>query len=163
MARPRRGDLDTMILATLDKANLYSTCHPGLPYGFEFLQQASLESLADGKHAIDGQRLFAIVARDQGRGLDGAFLECHRKYIDIQYVISGHEIIGWQPLGHCQQVKQLYDSESDLGFFHDRPKTWLEVLPKSFAIFFPEDAHAPLASSGPVHKVVIKVAVDYTA
>ena len=152
-----------MILATSDKAFQYVSAHPGLAYGFEFLQRASLDSLADGKHEIDGQRLFAIVARDQGRGMDGAFLEFHRKYIDIQYVVSGHEIIGWQPLGHCQQVKQLYNPETDLGFFFDRPKSWFEVLPKTFAIFFPEDAHAPLASNGPVRKVVMKVAVDYAA
>ncbi len=149
-----------MILGTLDKAGQYAACHPGLLEGFRFLQRPSLELLDAGKHEIDGQRLFAIVAHDQGRGLEGAFLEFHRKYIDIQYVISGHEIIGWQPLDQCRQVKQLYSPESDLGFFSDRPKSWFEVLPKSFAIFFPEDAHAPLASSGPLHKVVIKVAVD---
>ena len=150
-----------MILARLDESSQYAACHPGLSRGFEFLHRASLQSLGAGKHEIDGTRLFAIVAHEQGRGLDGAFLEFHRKYIDIQYLISGHEIIGWQPMDQCQQVKQLYSPESDLGFFQDRPKSWFEVLPKSFAIFFPEDAHAPLASTGTLHKVVIKVAVDY--
>jgi len=31
----------------------------------------------------------------------------------------------------------------------------------SFAIFFPEDVHAPLGTDGFIHKVVIKVAVEW--
>ena len=150
-----------MILTTFDNALRYVGCHPGLLRGFVFLDQTDLGSLEAGKHEIDGQRIFAIVAHDQGRGQDGAVLEFHRKYIDIQYVVSGHELIGWKPLGHCNEVQQVYDQEKDFGLFADRPASWFEVRPKSFAIFFPEDAHAPLASLGPVHKVVIKVAIDY--
>lgn len=150
-----------MILDTFDKAAQYAACHPGLMRGFKFLQQASIESLADGKHEIDGERMFAICAHDQGRDRAGAVLEFHRKYIDIQYVVSGDEIIGWKPLSRCQQIKQAYSPDNDCGLFLDRPPSWFEVLPRFFAIFFPEDAHAPLAATGAVHKIVIKVAVDY--
>ena len=148
-----------MILATIEQAHRYANCHSGLARGFEFLQTTKLTELADGKHEIDGDRLFAIVAHDTGRGRDGAFLEVHRKYIDIQYVVSGNEVIGWQPLGICESIKQEYDSEKDIAFFLDRPQSWFEVLPRSFTVFFPEDAHAPLAATGPVHKIVLKVAV----
>ncbi len=148
-----------MILATLEKCQQYVSCHPGLARGFEFLQSASLADFPAGKHEIDGQNLFAIFAHDQGRGREGVFLEFHRRYIDIQVAISGSEVIGWQPLESCQQVKQTYDPERDLGFYLDRPQSWFDLAPGSFAIFFPEDAHAPLASTGLVHKVVIKVAV----
>ncbi len=149
-----------MILAPLDKAFRYAACHPGLLRGLEFLQQMLIESLTDGKQEIDDQRLIAIVAHDQGRGREGAVLEFHRKYIDIQYVVSGSELIGWQSLESCRQPKQIYDPESDCGLFSDRPTSWFELSPQSVAIFFPEDAHAPLAATGPVHKVVMKVAVD---
>ena len=148
-----------MILATIEMAHRYANCHSGLSRGFEFLQTTKLEELVDGKHEIDGERLFAIVAHDQGRGREGAFFEAHRKYIDIQYVVSGNEVIGWQPLASCHSIKQEYDATTDLAFFFDRPQSWFEVLPRSFAVFFPEDAHAPLAATGPVHKVVLKVAV----
>ena len=149
-----------MILATIEQAYRYADCHSGLSRGFEFLQTTKLDELPEGKLEIDGKRLFAIVARDQGRGKDGAILEVHRKYLDIQYVISGNELIGWQPLTSCQAVKQAYNAETDLAFFLDRPRSWFELAPRSFAVFFPEDAHAPLAAQGPVHKVVVKVAVD---
>ncbi len=148
-----------MILTTLEKCSQYAHCHPGLRGGFEFLRTSSLADFPDGKHEIDGSQLFAIFAHDQGRGQEGAWLEFHRRYIDIQVALSGAEVIGWQPLASCQEVKQAYDAERDLGFFLDRPRSWFELAPGSLAIFFPEDAHAPLAASGPVHKVVIKVAV----
>lgn len=148
-----------MILATIEQAYRYANCHKGLSRGFEFLQTTKLEDLPDGKLEIDGERLFAIVAHDQGRTRDGAILEAHRKYIDIQYVISGNEIIGWQPLATCKEIKQVHNPETDLAFFLDRATSWFEVAPRSFAVFFPEDAHAPLAAQGPVHKVVVKVAV----
>ncbi len=149
-----------MILATIEQAYRYADCHPGLSRGFDFLRSTKLDELPDGKVQIDGERLFAIVAHDQGRGRDGAILEVHRKYIDIQYVISGNELIGWQPLATCKTVKQAYDSATDLAFFLDRSSSWFELAPRSFAIFFPEDAHAPLAAQGPVHKVVVKVSVE---
>lgn len=148
-----------MILATLEQSHRYAACHRGLARGFEFLQSAKLLELADGRHELDGLNLFAIVAHDQGRSREGAFLEAHRKYIDIQYVVSGDEVIGWQPMGSCQSVKQAYDAETDLAFFWDRPESWFAVSAGSFAVFFPEDAHAPLAGNGPVHKIVLKVAV----
>lgn len=44
--------------------------------------------------------------------------------------------------------------------FFDRPATWLAVSRGVFAVFYPEDAHAPLASLGPIHKAVVKIAVD---
>jgi YhcH/YjgK/YiaL family protein len=149
-----------MILATIEQAYRYADCQHGLSRGFEFLQTTKLDKLPDGKHEINGERLYAIVAHDQGRGREGAILEVHRKYIDIQYVISGHEMIGWQPLTSCSAVKQAYNFETDLAFFLERPPSWFELAPRSFAVFFPEDAHAPLAGNGPVHKVVVKVAVD---
>ncbi len=48
-------------------------------------------------------------------------------------------------------------------FFADRPETWFAVKPGSFAIFYPQDAHAPLAGTGETRKAVMKVAVDWPA
>ena len=106
-----------MILATLEQAFRYANCHHGLSRGFEFLQTTKLDELPDGKLSLDGDRLFAIVAHDQGRGRDGAILEAHRKYIDIQYAISGNELIGWQPLATCRSVKQEYNLGNRFSIF----------------------------------------------
>ena len=100
------------------------------------------------------------MSRDQGRGREKSLLEAHRRYIDIQFVISGEDCIGWLPISDCERVSSPYDANRDLEFFFDQPATWLAVSPGNFAAFYPEDAHAPLAAQGPIHKVVVKVAVE---
>lgn len=149
-----------MIVDYLQEANRYSPLHAGFADVFEFLRRADLAKLADGRHEIDGERLFAIVSRVEGRGREKALLEAHRRYIDVQFVISGQDCIGWMPTADCERVASPYDPEKDLEFFFDRPATWLAVSTGAFAIFYPEDAHAPLATSGPIHKAIVKVAVD---
>ena len=119
-----------------------------------------MAQLPDGRHEIDTDRLLAVVSRDQGRGREQSLLEAHRRYIDIQFVISGEDCIGWMPVSDCERVSSPYDAERDLELFFDRPATWLAVTPGTFVVFYPEDAHAPLATRGPVHKAVVKVAVD---
>lgn len=128
--------------------------------GMQFLQSNELLKLDAGKHVIDGDDLFAIVADDLGRGKEDSPLECHRAHADIQYVVSGVDVIGWRPLVLCRHPREEFDAERDLGFFTDRPTTWLTVPEQHFAIFFPDDAHAPLANTGPVRKVVVKVRLD---
>lgn len=150
-----------MIIDHLQRAQRYLSTHPGIRAGVEFLRRPDLKQLAAGRHELDGHRLFAIVALDQGRGREKSLLEFHRKYIDIQYLAVGVDIIGWRPTELCDRIATPYDEEKDIGFFYDRPETWAEVPDGYFAILFPEDAHAPLATTGNVHKVVVKVAVDF--
>ena len=149
-----------MLIDNLQNADRYSRLHPGFVGAFAFLRRVDLDQLPSGRHEIDGERLYAIVSRDQGRGREKSLLETHRCYIDIQFVVSGEECIGWLPLSDCRRVSSPYDADNDLAFFFDRPATWLAVSPGNFAVFYPEDAHAPLAVQGPIHKVVVKVAVE---
>lgn len=151
-----------MIIDRLDRASRYLAVHPGLGPGMGFLRRLNLEQLAVGRHEVDGRRLFAMVAQDQGRGREKSLLEFHRRYIDIQYLAAGVDVIGWRPTDLCDRIATPYDDEKDIGFFYDRPQTWVEVPTGYFAILFPEDSHAPLATTGSVHKVVVKVAVDWS-
>ncbi|MEZ6138651.1 MAG: YhcH/YjgK/YiaL family protein [Pirellulaceae bacterium] len=149
-----------MIVARLEDAGRYAALHPLFARGFEFLQRDDLRDLPDGRHEIDSERVFAIIARGIGRGQADSPLEYHRRYIDIQYVISGVDSMGWLPASECRRHQFDYDGEKDLGFFADRPPTWVRVPSGCFTVFYPEDAHAPLGGSGPLHKVVVKVSVD---
>jgi biofilm protein TabA len=103
--------------------------------------------------------MFVIIDRKDGRGHDGARLEAHRRYIDIQYTIHGDEEIGWSPLAACTAPAGPFDATKDIIFFDDAPSSWLSVPRGSFAIFFPEDAHAPLAGRGALTKAIVKIAV----
>jgi biofilm protein TabA len=101
-----------------------------------------------------------IVGQDPARGQDHAVLESHRNFIDIQYTISGHERIGWEAASECE-AESPYDAGRDLQFYDNRPRLWVDVPADHFAVFFPTDAHAPLAGDQSPRKAVVKVAVKW--
>ena len=148
-----------MILDHLNNAARSLPLHKDFAKAFEFLRQAGLKDMADGKYPIDGDRVVATIAASEGRGTAGAKIEAHRKFIDIQFTIAGEEVIGWKPTPACSPVITPYDPVKDIEFLGGEPITWVTVPPGTFMIFFPEDAHAPLAGKGKVRKVVVKVAV----
>lgn len=151
-----------MILDRLENAERYYSMHPGFQPSFEYLRRTDLKNLPAGKHDLDGAKLFLRHNQCQGRGRD-AKLEAHRQYIDIQYTVSGPEEIGWRSTPLCRQPDKPFDEKNDIVFFNDSPESYFAVPPGSFAIFFPEDAHAP--QSAPVGcdllKAVLKVAVGW--
>jgi len=149
-----------MILDRLDNAEQYARLNDAFAAAFRFLRRVDLARLPPGRHGIDGDRVYAVVANDKARRREEAKLEAHRKYIDIQFVISGNEEMGWKPLKSCGAVSVAYNPEKDIEFLAGSPDTWITVAPGSFVIFFPEDAHAPLVGAGTIHKVVVKVKGD---
>jgi len=150
-----------MIFDSLNNSTRYIDVHPGFKRGFEFLSNHPLDKLTDGKHPIDGDRIFALGMATKGKGIEKAVFETHRKYIDIQYTVSGADLIGWDEQSLCTPTPDGYDAEKDVEFYTDRPNLWIPVSSGRFAIFFPEDAHAPLGTDSLVHKVVIKVTLDW--
>lgn len=148
-----------MILDTLENAAKYEGFRAGLSEGFGFLNQPGLAELEDGKHEISGDLVFAMVQRCDGRAIEDGELEGHRKYLDIQFVISGEESMGWTPRSDLPE-SGAYDAAKDLEFFEGAPASVIKVPPGSFTIFLPSDAHLPCVGDGPIHKVVVKVAID---
>jgi biofilm protein TabA len=149
-----------MILDILENAHRYLALHNGFAMAFEFLMRSDLKELPVGRYEIDGERVYGIVSKDPGRKKEDALLETHEKYIDIQLVLAGTDDMGWKPKSSCKHPSEEYDQQSDIQFFADKPDAWLSTGSGAFAIFFPEDAHMPLISSGQIHKVVVKVAAD---
>lgn len=145
-----------MILASLEQADRYLTLHPGFHAAIGFLRSQPLGDLSEGRIEIAGGS-YALVFRTPMRPRSEARLEAHRKFIDIQYVVAGIEEMGWRPHTQCRQPHGNYDADQDVQFFGDEPHGYLPVLSGELAIFFPEDAHAPLVGNGEVHKIVIKV------
>jgi biofilm protein TabA len=148
-----------MILDRLTNADRHVAAHDGFARAWAFLRQDGVNNLPAGRHEVDGERVYAVVSEDRGRGPGSAKLESHRKYIDIQFVVSGRELIGWRDLSRDRSGGLGYDADRDIEFFAGSPETWFVVPPGSFVVLFPDDAHAPLAGEGPVRKIVMKVAV----
>jgi len=158
-----------MIFDKLQSAERYMRLHPSFARGFAYLREANWAQLiiaAQGaarhstRHPIDGDRMYVSIDYAEGRGREGARLEAHRRYIDIQFTIDGHEEIGWKPLADCALTSVAYDEAKDVVFFSDRPDSWLLLPAGHFAIFFPDDAHAPLAGRGLLKKAIVKIALE---
>ena len=148
-----------MILDILENAHRYLALHKDFARAFDFLLRPDLKELPAGKHEIDGGSVYAIVAREAGRRKEDALLETHEKYIDIQLVLAGTDEMGWKPRSLCKHPFGKYDPQNDEQIFTDEPDAWISTQSGAFVIFFPEDAHMPLISSEPIHKVIVKIAV----
>lgn len=148
-----------MIISTLSQSSRYAALHPLFPRVFEYIRNTDLLSLDPGRYPIVDKQLFAIVENVPGRTHAEAKLECHRRYIDIQLVLEGTDEMGWKVLADCSRPVSDYSAERDIRFFNDAPATWIVTPPDHFCIFFPEDAHAPLVSSGNIRKVIFKIAI----
>ncbi len=148
-----------MILDTLKNAGGYEAMHGLFPAGFEFLRRDDLAGLSDGRHEIDGDRVYAMVVRGHGSPREDGKLETHDKYIDRQFVLSGLDEMGWKPRCSCVEPVSDHDADKDVRLFRDQPDSWIAVGPGAFAIFFPEDAHMPMVGATELHKVIVKIAV----
>ena len=148
-----------MILDSICSVKNYVNMYPGFDKAFDFLRQKDICNLEDGEYEIDNRNVFAIVASSTGKGEDRAVLEAHDKYIDVQFTLEGKERIGWTCRGECCDIRDEYNSERDLIFYNDKVREWFDVPENNFAVFFRNDAHAPLAGCGEVRKVVIKVKI----
>ena len=150
-----------MILDTLNVIDKYASLHPAFPAAFEFLRSIDPDGFTSGRRDIVDDRIFALGSVTAGVGVTGARLEAHRRYIDIQYSVAGIDNIGWRPLSKCIGQDTEYDPERDVVFYSDIPETWFGLSQGDCAIFFPDDAHAPFAVNGHLHKIVIKVLLNW--
>ncbi len=130
----------------------------------DFLGRTDIHSLVDGRVEIDGEQIYAIVQRYETVTTDTPRLEYHKKYIDIQYVVSGEEVIGWAP-AEGLTVTEAYNPDSDVCFGTVPEDTMTRVYLQAgqVMVLYPEDGHAPkLAAGAPssVFKIVIKVAAN---
>ena len=149
-----------MILDLLANSTAYEKLHPGFNSAFYFLRKAGLATISEGRHAIDGDRIYALVQSYDTKPLAEGLLEVHQRYIDIQYLVTGEEWIGYAPLTG-QAIRTPYDRDKDIAFL-DGAAEPIRVQQGQFAVFFPRDAHMPGRTTGApalVRKVVVKVAI----
>ena len=147
-----------MIIDKIENAHLYKNISERVNKSFEYIRITDLKNLPAGRYPIDGENIFALVSEYKTKPESEGKLEAHKKYIDVQFVIEGEELMGYSPLGR-QQILKPYKEENDI-VFYTGDKSFTKVSEGMFAIFFPEDVHMPgIASSksSSVKKIVIKV------
>jgi len=130
---------------------------------FNFLKNTDFSKSELKRYDIDDDKLFATFSEYMSKNESTTQFEAHRRYIDIQYVISGKEIMNIAPLKSVNNVLVPYDTTKDIEFVTVSKSRDLIATPVNFFIFFPDDAHRPGLKDGvnsPVRKVVIKLKVD---
>jgi len=158
-----------VIVDTLGNARNTRGLRGGIDKAIAFLGHAALGELPPGRHDIDGDRVYALVQDYTPLDPAGRRFESHRRYIDVQYVHSGREVVYWTPTSRLAAAP--YSDQNDATLYDD-PLSGVGATPVgleagSFGIFFPEDAHMPCCrwageqgADEPVRKVVVKVLVE---
>jgi len=155
-----------MITGHLSNVNEEIYLYPAaIQDGLRFLRENDLAALTPGKHEIQGERLYAMVSEYQTQPKVQRRPEAHKKYIDIQYICAGEEVIGCGPLAFADEVDEDFLQERDIVYYKGITlETETVLLPGMFAIYFPWEAHRPNCAvgdkAGGIRKVVVKVAVE---
>lgn len=147
-----------MIADHLANAERYAVLGPLFKHAFDFLRSQDLAALADGRHDLAGDRLFALVQGYHTKPQSEGFWEAHRRYIDLQFIVSGVERIGYAPLH--RMTLESHDESRDLSVLHGSGD-FLTLTEGCFLLLWPEDVHMPglqAEQSGPVRKIVFKIA-----
>ncbi len=114
------------------------------------------------KKYILNDNVYANIEEYQTK--ESGFFEAHKKYIDIQLLLKGEEIIEYTPLENLK-IKENYDSLKDIAFYYDvtLPVIKLKMQPNFFTVLYPTDAHKPqlkISDAQKVKKVVVKIKTD---
>ncbi len=149
-----------MIIDHIDNFSFYCGADKRLIAAFKFLREKNPDEMAAGKYEIDGSNIYALVQSYETKPEENGVWEAHRKYIDIQYLASGTERMGYANLAAMTLCRE-YREEEDCLLLNGEGSFFL-LKPKNFVLFMPQDAHMPgLAAAGPqaVKKVVVKVRI----
>ena len=148
-----------MIIDTLDNLGKYTALNPLFADVVEFLKTHDLQTMEAGKYPIKDKDLFLNLSLTKQRTKETAFLETHIDMIDIQVPITCAETFGYSPL--CDLPAFEYNAEKDITKYGDtKPQTYVTVNPGQFAIFFPQDGHAPcIIEEEEIKKATFKVKV----
>lgn len=133
---------------------------PQLEIVFEYIIKNVNVKTLDGKYNIT-KDIYAIVQTCQPKSKNEQVLEKHRKYIDLQLVLSGREKIGWKFFDGKFKVLKKYNIKNDISFYSNKPDMFINLKKEEFVIFFPEDTHAPLCCNKTVKKCIVKIPIKF--
>lgn len=145
-----------MILDTLENLKCYAALNPLIGKVADFVAEHDLSKIPQGKLLIEGENLFGNFSLAKGKTKEGAKLETHNRMIDIQIPISDDETMGYTPRKNL--LPQPYDEEKDLTLYEGLAAQYVTVHKGEFAIFFPQDGHAPCVTEAEtLQKVIFKL------
>jgi len=150
-----------MIYDNIKRASTYYSLGEKISKALQYLSQTDFTNLEPGKYEIDGENIFALVQTYNTKPFSVGKWEAHKKYIDIQYIVSGKEKMGFTETTKVIVLEE-YNEGKDCAIYKGEGN-FLIAEEGHFAIFFPSDVHMPsMAINIPkeVRKVVVKVKLE---
>ena len=145
-----------MIIDRIENASLYYALGSGIKHALQYIKNNDLSTTALGSHQIGEVRM--IVNEYEQKCTDRVTMEAHQKNTDVQYWVSGSELMGYASL-QSQSLLSAFNEEKDFGnYAADASFTKLEQ--GMFAIYFPTDLHTAVVDTAcdtKVRKIVFKV------
>jgi YhcH/YjgK/YiaL family protein len=150
-----------MIADVLKNRHIYAAISPGIKTALEYIAKTDFSEMDAGRYELDGSNLFVLVQVYDSIPKEEGKWECHKKYIDLQYIAEGVEQIGCNNIDKMK-ITTEYNPEKDYAFLSGEGD-FITFSKGSYGIFFPDDAHQPKIAvnniPGRVKKVVVKVKV----
>ena len=146
---------------TMDKyASIKAICESG----YDFVNNALQNGVENGKYPLENGA-YAVVSEYVTKAIEDAKFEAHKKFIDVQLILSGREIIGVMPTERMRLGKCIgeYNPEKDVELYRECGEYEANLLESGdFLILYPEDAHMPgVHADGPceMKKLLLKIPV----
>ena len=150
-----------MIFDRLNNSKQYEILGEKFKLGFDFLKNNNLKTLKDGKYVINDE-IYANVQTLTTKNKDEKKWEVHKDYIDIQYLITGKESMGYGILEDFRETVP-YDKTKDVAFLEtEKPFNYVNLEENDFVIFYPNDVHSPMLSVDKnieIKKVIVKIKI----
>lgn len=149
-----------MIIDNIKNLKNYAFLDTRLVRALELLRDTDFSKVEDSTYEVEGRDLYYFIQTYPTRP-ENETPEAHRKYIDIQYMIYGTERMD---VGQLEAMTEEVSGkpENDIWFYRG-PTDTITLGDGMFAVFFPNDAHAPCISpasgSNQVRKCVVKVRI----
>ena len=149
-----------MVFDSIKNCATYYGMHKNFEKAFDFIKKVVEENLPAGKYELDGKELFASVQEYDSKTTSKA--EAHKNYIDIQFIVSGKEIIKSLDIAKATPNTE-YNTEKDVMFYQSSDEaTTVTLTDGEYMILFPHDVHEPglcVGTPAPVKKIVVKVKI----
>ncbi len=148
-----------MITDSLKNSDSYTALGERIATALEFLKNTDFSKIPDGKIEIRNDEIFAMIQRYETKPREQGKWEAHRKYIDIQFLAEGTELIGAHNVDDLK-ITEPYSPENDVMFLDGNGGNFITLSSDKFVLLYPQDAHMPcITASKPsnVTKVVVKI------
>ncbi|AHG19357.1 hypothetical protein Z042_06790 [Chania multitudinisentens RB-25] len=134
---------------------------PAIANAVAYLQKTDFTALPAGRYE-DAETGYVVQILDLYTQAKNTLRpEVHRKNIDVQFLVSGTELIGVAIDNGHNVIEQELLEQRDIIFYQDmEDESWLTMQPGNFAVFFPQDVHRPACiNQHPcnIRKVVVKI------